>query len=160
MMEIKQVSSNYDDLFKIFLNFCTKSKPYDFCQLKSHSLRILKIKEYFNQLINDCIVYSCYEADNWVGFVFLAKHDDHFTVEFIFGNNQYNSTLLIKNFHNILKLAQETFGVFCAKSKMQRKYKKREYLRWIKKYDKKCEIIEDPVNIEYTQIIWTYERLS
>lgn len=157
MIKIKEISNNHGGLFDLFYNFCIQSKPYDFCKLKSSSLRTLKIKEYFDELVNNSIIYSCYNNDDWIGFVFFTNHNDYLMMEFVFGNSRYNSSFLIKCFHEILILAQKTFDKQCVKSIIQRKYKKQNFINWIKRYDKVCKINQSQEKIE---IIWKHERLS
>ena len=160
-MKIKQLIQFDEKLNKQFHDFCFKSQPYDFCSIKSRSLRNIKIQEYLNVLYSSCEIYCMEDNDEIVGACFFSKQNGDISLEFIFGNfNKYNSIELINAAHLIFKLFLEKSNHTKIVSKIQRKHKKREYLRWIKKYDKKCEIIEDLVNIEDTQIIWTYERLS
>ena len=160
-MKIKQLIPPDEKLEQEFQNFCFKSKPYDFCSIKSRTLRNAKITEYLYELYTNSSIYCIEIDDKRAVTCFFSSYPDSLVLEFIFGNfGEFNSTELINATHEILKHVLKEYDLPKAVSLIKRKHKKREYLRWIKKYDKKCEIIEDPVNIEDTQIIWTYERLS
>jgi hypothetical protein len=154
MIEIKQLDSNNKELFDIFHNFCIKSKPYDFCSLKSSSLRSFKIKEYYNEVSKNCKIYSYYEENNWILFLFISEEEDYLALDFIMCNNTYSPTIIIDRIRHILLYLLKIFDKQCVRSIIQRKYKKQKYINWIKRYDKSCEIDEND------NVIWTYERLN
>jgi hypothetical protein len=160
-MKIKQLIQFDEKLNKEFYDFCCKSQPYDFCSIKSRLLRNIKIQEYLNVLYSSCEIYYAEIDNERIATCFFLKQNDHISLEFIFGNfNKYNSVESINATHLIFKFFLEKSNHTKIISIIQRKYKKRQFLKWIKKYDKKCEIFENIDNIEDTQIIWTYERLS
>jgi hypothetical protein len=157
MVEIKQLITPNEDFYNYFLQYCIKSKPYDFCELKSFKLRNSKIKEYFHTLISDSIIYTS-EIDCKISiYAFFSEEKDHLILEFAIGDNKFKPQSLIKHFHEILILAQKTFDKTSIKSTIQRKYKKQNFINWLKKYDKICEIIELE---NQTKIIWKNERLN
>ena len=157
MVQIKQLITPNEDFYNYFLQYCIRSKPYDFCELKSFKLRNAKIKEYFNVLISDTIIFVAEIDSKIFEYTFFSKQEDYLILEFVFSNNEFKSQFLIKHFHEILILAQKTFDKEYIKSTIQRKYKKQKFINWIKRYDKVCEITE----IEgKTQIIWKNERLN
>jgi hypothetical protein len=157
MIQIKQVIDTDENFYNIFLQYCCRSKPYDFCSLNSRELRKFKIQEYYQTLVKGTHIYGAYDDDKWIGFVFISCYEE-LIIEFIFGDNEnYTSSFLIKAFHEILILAQKTFDKPIIKSTIQRKHKKQKFINWIKRYDKVCEIIE--LNNK-TEIFWKHERLN
>ena len=157
MVEIKQLITPNEDFYNYFLQYCIRSKPYDFCELKSFKLRNAKIKEYFNALINDSIIYTAEIDSEILIYTFFSKQKDHLILEFVIGESKFKPQLISKSFHEILVLAQKTFDKKYIESTIQRKHKKQKFINWIKKYDKVCEITE----IEgKTQIIWKNERFN
>ena len=157
MVEIKQLISLTDDFYNYFLQYCIKSKPYDFCELKSFKLRNAKIKEYFNTLTNDSIIYVAEINSEILIYTFFSEQKDHLILEFVIGDSKFKPQLISKSFHKILILAQKTFDKDYIESTIQRKYKKQKFINWIKRYDKICEIKE--LNNQ-TKITWKNERLN
>jgi hypothetical protein len=157
MVEIKQLISPNEDFYNYFLQYCIRSKPYDFCELKSFKLRNAKIKEYFNILINDPIIFVAEIDSKIFACTFFSEQKDHLILEFVIGNSKFDSIFLIKSLHEMLISSQKVFDKKETRSTIQRKYKKQKFINWIKRYDKVCEITE----IEgKTQIIWKNERLN
>lgn len=157
MVQIKQLITPNDDFYNYFFQYCIKSKPYDFCELKSFKLRNAKIKDYFDILMKDSIIFTS-EIDCKISiYAFFSEQKDHLILEFAIGNKELTPQCLIKHFHEILILVQKTFDKASVESTIQRKYKKQKFINWLKKYDKICEIIELK---NQTKIIWKNERLN
>jgi hypothetical protein len=157
MLEIKQLISEDHNFNSYFLEYFTRSKPYDFCESKSFSLRKHKIQEYLQTMAKDSIIYQATIDLKTVGYVVFSKQTDHLILEFVIGDHQFPPSFLIKSFHAILILAQKRFDKRLIKSTIQRKHKRKSFINWIKRYDKVCEITESN-NI--TEITWKYDRLN
>jgi hypothetical protein len=157
-MKIKQILERNENLDNYFINFCLRSKPFDFCCLSSKTLRMTKINEYLDVLYETCKIFIVYKNNKILTSVFISEQPDHLIVEFVFGNAiDFTSKEAIDGFHKILKFAQEKFQKYYTISVIEREFKKNKYITWIKRYDKKCEICyEDPKEIK---ISWKYERL-
>jgi len=157
MLEIKELINIDDDFYNYFSIYFARSKPYDFCELKSISLRKYKIKEYLDILFSNSFIYKATIDFKIIGYVVFSKEKDDLILEFVIGDHQFPPSFLIKSFHAILILAQKRFDKQIIKSTIQRKHKRKSFINWIKRYDKVCEITE----IEgKTQIIWKNERLN
>jgi uncharacterized membrane protein len=157
MVKIKQLISADDHFYSYFLEYFTRSKPYDFCESKSFSLRKHKIKEYLQTMVEDSIIYQATIDSETVGYVVFSQQTDHLILEFVIGDNQFAPRFLMQVFYDISLLAQKTFDKQIIKSTIQRKNKRKNFLNWIKRYDKACEITQSN-NI--TEITWTYDRLN
>ena len=157
MVEIKQLIAPNNDFYNYFLQYCIKSKPYDFCELKSFKLRNAKIKEYFNTLTSSSIIYTAEIDSKIFAYTFFSEEKDHLVLEFVIGDSKFNSLFLIKHFHEMLTLSQKVFDKRYTESTIQRKHKKQKFINWIKRYDKICEITESD---NQTKIIWKNERLN
>ena len=90
MVEIKQLISPNEDFYNYFLQYCIRSKPYDFCELKSLKLRNAKIKEYFNILINYPIIFVAQIDSKIFAFTFFSEQKDHLILEFAIGNSKFD----------------------------------------------------------------------
>ena len=82
-MKITQVKDP-TEVWAHFYNFCVKSKPYDFCSIKSKALRDRKIKNIFEEFCSYQI-YKASEGDSLVGFCFIKDEEFCLDVAFIFG---------------------------------------------------------------------------
>lgn len=160
MIKIKETIDDYDLFYEKFYLFCINSKPYDFCSLPSFLLRKTKINDFCKFIVNNCYHLEAFYDDEWITSIFFEEEFDNLNLVFVFGNSKFSFNSRMTVFHELMTRASNKFNKKTIKSEIRRKYKKEKYLNWIKKYDKKCEIIEDLDNIEDTQIIWTYERLS
>lgn len=157
MLKIKQLISADEDFYNYFLAYFVRSKPYDFCESKSASLRKHKIKEYLDILANDSLIYQATIDCKTAVYVVLSEKKDCLTLEFAIGDNSFAPRFLIQAFYSTLLLAQKTFDKSTVKSTIQRQYKRRSFVNWIKRYDKACETTESN-NI--TEITWKYDRLN
>lgn len=157
MVEIKQLISADENFYRYFSAYFVRSKPYDFCESKSVSLRKHKIKEYLEILASDSFIYRATTDFKTVGYVIFSQEKNHLVLEFVIGDNSFAPAFLVQTFHSILLLAQKTFDKQTVKSTIQRKHKRKNFINWIKRYDKICEITESN-NI--TEITWKYDRLN
>lgn len=157
MVEIKQLINADQNFYVYFSKYFVRSKPYDFCESKSFLLRKHKIKEYLDELTNDSFIYHATIDFKTIGYVVFSQKKDHLVLEFTIGDNSFAPAFLIQTFHAILLLAQKTFDKQTVKSTIQRKHKRKNFINWIKRYDKICETTESN-NI--TEITWKYERLN
>ena len=133
-----------------FHSFCAKSKPYQFCELGSSTLRETKIKKTFDDF-SACEIYSAEERGKIVGFVFLKKEKNCLDVNFIFGvRKNFTSPKLIEGAHKIFKIALRDHNKKYLKSEIRRNYKVESYKKWIERYDKNAIIFNDKENT----VVW------
>ncbi len=150
MLEIKQIKEIDGELNQKIEDFFKKSKPSEFCQLKIPSLRIAKTREYLQDIYKCPYIYVAYENKKFVGICFFKPKNDHIYLEFLFGDFSLGSNKLINSLHSILKEVSKECGIYEIRGEIRRKFKVDTYLKWIKRYDKKCKIIKG----ELTTIVW------
>ena len=133
-----------------FYEFCIKSKPYDFCSIKSKSLRDNKIKDIFTEFFS-YRVYKAQENDTIVGFCFMKEERYCLDVAFIFGIwRSVRSSKLILATHQIFNKALQDCNKNYLKSQIRRTFKVKPYKKWIEKYDKTAIIFNDDNNT----VVW------
>ena len=148
-MKITQVK-DAAEVWPHFYEFCIKSKPYDFCSIKSKSLRDNKIKDIFNEFFS-YRVYKAQENDTIVGFCFIKEEEYCLDVAFIFGIwRSVRSSKLILATHKIFNKALQDCNKNYLKSEIRRTFKVRPYKKWIEKYDKTAIIFNNDNNT----VVW------
>jgi hypothetical protein len=150
MLEIKQIKEIDGELNQKIEDFFKKSKPSEFCQLKMPSLRTTKIREYLQHIYKCSHIYVAYENKKFVGMCFFKSENDHIYLEFLFGDFSLGSVKLINSFHSVLEEISKECNIYQIKAEIRRKHKVNAFLKWIKRYDKKCKIIKG----DLTTIIW------
>lgn len=150
MLEIKQIKQIDSELNEKIQEFFKRSKPSEFCQLKIPSLRTTKIKEYLQYLYGCPYIYIAYENKKFVGMCFFTPKNDYLYLDFSFGDFSCGSNKLINALHSILKEVSKECGIYEIRGEIRRKFKVNTYLKWIKRYDKKCKIIKG----DLTTIVW------
>jgi hypothetical protein len=156
MTEIKLIDKFDNNFYYLFLNFCIKSKPYDFCSLKSINLRNLKIKEYFDFLLKECFVVK-YSKSGIDRYTFFSWEQSDIVLQFSFGHFSKDQKLSMKMIHETIFFAMNNFDKSSISATITRKHKINKFLNWLKRYDHVGDLKLEKNNI---QIIWTYERLS
>lgn len=133
-----------------FYEFCIKSKPYDFCSIKSKALRDNKIKDIFTEF-SSYRVYKAQENDTVIGFCFIKEEQYCLDVAFIFGIwRSVRSSKLIRATHEIFNKALQDCKKNYLKSEIRRTFKVKPYKKWIEKYDKTAIIFNDDNNT----VVW------
>ena len=153
-MKITQVKDP-TEVWAHFYKFCVKSKPYDFCSIRSKALRDRKIKNIFEEFCSYQI-YKASEGDTLVGFCFIKEEEFCLDVAFIFGIwRSVRSSKLIKATHAIFKEALYITGKKYLKSEIRRTFKVKPYKKWIEKYDKTAIIFNDDNNT----VVWCNKNI-
>ena len=148
-MKITQLKET-SEAWEHFYDFCVKSKPYDFCSIKSKTLRDCKIKNSFDEF-SSYDVYKAQEANTLIGFCFLKEEEFCFDVAFIFGIwRSVRSSKLIEATHAIFHEALSKSNKKYLKSEIRRTFKVDPYKKWIEKYDKTAIIFNDDNNT----VVW------
>ena len=134
-----------------FYSFCIQSKPYDFCDIGSLTLREREIKKTFDNFSSTCDVYSAGENNKVVGFVFIKKEENCLDVSFLFGvRKNFTSPKLIEGAHKIFEIALQKHNKNYLKSEIRRNYKVESYKKWVERYDKNAIIFNDKENT----VVW------
>lgn len=156
MTEIKQIDKLDDAFYQFFLNFCIRSKPYDFCCLKSTNLRDLKIREYFDFLLEECFVVK-YSTSGIDRYTFFSWEESDIVLQFSFGHFSKDQKLSMKMIHETILFAMNNFDKSSISATITRKYKINKFLNWLKRYDHIGDLKIEKNNI---QIVWKHERFS
>jgi hypothetical protein len=156
MTEIKQVDHNNKELFDMFYNFCIKSKPYDFCSLKSPSLRSMKIKEYFDFLSKECFIIKS-SKPKIDRYTFFSWENSEIALQFSFGHFSKDQKLSMRMIHETIFFAMNKFDKSSISATITRKHKLNKFLNWLKRYDHIGELNIKENNI---QITWKHERFN
>lgn len=131
-----------------FINFCLKSKPYDFCCMHSRNMSVHKIKEYMLFLFKECEMYTLKRNDKIQFFVAVSKKDDEAFVEFAFGQ-PFSVISDFKSFRRFYSEINQKAMKFSGK--ITRKHKLKSYLKFLKQKDSEIQIILDNQEIA---VLW------
>jgi len=85
-MNFKPIKTYSKELESEIINYCLKSKPYEFCELPSRNLAILKIKEYIAFLFSNCEIFICEEDGKINFFIALTIKEEGVVIDFCFGD--------------------------------------------------------------------------
>lgn len=144
-MKITQVKDPAE-VWPYFYEFCVKSKPYDFCSLKSRTLRDSRIKSVFQEF-STYKVYKVEKEDGPFLFAFVKNEDVCLDLAFIFGISAKASSSKIGSTAPILlEKAVEDSDKFYCKSEIRRIFKVGHFKKWIEKYYKNAMILNDENN--------------
>jgi len=153
-VKITQVKDN-GEVWSYFYEFCIKSKPYEFCSIKSKTLRDKKIKDIFTEF-GSYRIYKAQENNTLVGFCFIKEEKTCLDVAFIFGIwRSVRSSKLIEATHKIFKQALTDCNKNYLKSEIRRTYKVNPYKKWIEKYDNTAIIFNDDKNT----VVWCNKNI-
>ena len=153
-MKITQVKESAE-VWPHFYEFCIKSKPYDFCSIKSKSIRDNKIKDIFTEFCS-YRVYKAQEGNTLIGFCFIKEEEKCLDVAFIFGIwRSVRSSKLIQATHEIFNKALQDCNKNYLKSEIRRTFKVKPYKKWIEKYDKSAIIFNDDNNT----VVWCNKNI-
>ena len=141
-MKIKHQNHLSEELAKILLDFCVKSKPYDFCGSGSPSMRRMKILEYLAELRKNNEFFSVEQDGELLGGAIFSidKQNNVVTLEIAFTNSGCVNSYLIKAWGEIIDLVFEMWPDSHIEGEIQRTYKKSNFINWIKRYDTRCQI--------------------
>jgi hypothetical protein len=132
----------------MFIDYCIRSKPYDFCHMPSRQMTIMKIKEYMQFLFETCEVYLGISKSQIKIFIAVSKQGDKVNVEFIFGN-PFGFMKNFSHFRDFYKNVNQEIQTF--EAQIKRKYKLNTFLKFIQAKDSKMKIILDKQEIA---VLW------
>ena len=144
-MKITQVKDPAE-VWPYFYEFCAKSKPYDFCSLKSRALRDNRIKNVFEEF-SSYKVYKAEKEDGPFAFSFVKEEYICLDLAFIFGvSAKATNSKLASTARLLLKKALEDSNKSYFKSEIRRTFKVGLFKKWIEKYYKNAIIFNDENN--------------
>jgi ADP-heptose:LPS heptosyltransferase len=149
-MNFQQLKHHDPMVESALIDFCIRSKPYDFCSIKSHSLKLTQIKKYYEFLLNKYDIF--YHAQNGdVRFFIAISHEKlHTEIRFIFGAT-FN---IEKDFRAFREFYWKQFN--CSKpfvGEVKRHHKLKTYLKGIEKRDANAKI-----SLDNGEILVSYTR--
>ena len=148
-MKFKLIKQPTEELFDIFKSYCLKSKPFDFCELPSMQARLIKIKEYFNNLFKNCDCFLVFKDDQIVGFIVIEKENEVGEIIIAIGFYAKISFKQISqyfaDFRKFYKEQNPQIKTFSGE--IYRTYKADSYLKFIKRYMKPSRINLDKERI-------------
>ena len=129
-----------------FYEFFVKSKPYDFCSLKSKVLRDNKIKNIFEEF-SSYRVYKAEKEDGPFIFAFVKEEQMCLDLAFIFGISSKAGNLKLASTGRLLlkKILQDSDKAYF-KGEIRRTFKVRSFKKWIEKCFKNVIIFNDEKN--------------
>jgi hypothetical protein len=152
-MKFKLIKEPTEELFFIFKDYCLISKPLSFCESPSIHMRLLKIKQYFNNLF---LHYDCFislENDKIVCFFCLEKKNNIATIIIAFGlhskitfKKMSEHFIDFKEFYKKLNPEIKKFN-----AEINRTHKLDSYLKFIKRYlnPSKIELDKEPIMVYF-----------
>lgn len=150
-MNFQQLKHNDQTVESALIDFCIRSKPYDFCSIKSHSLKLMQIKKYYEYLLNECDIFYCKQNGSIKFFIAISKEESHLEIRFIFSDPFYYT---VKTFKAFREFYWEQFN--CSwpfMGEIKREHKLKTYLKAIQKKDPYAKIFldKDPILVSYTR---------
>lgn len=149
-MNFQQLKNDNEMIASAVMDYCIRSKPYDFCSIKSQSLKIIQIKKYYEFLLNECDIYYCSENNKVTFFIAISNYDKHIEIQFIF-SSPFDAE---KNFRAFREFHWNKFDhnkPFVGE--VRRHYKLKNYLNYIKKRDENAKI-----SLDNGKILVSYSR--
>jgi len=144
-VKITQVKDT-SEVWPYFYEFCVKSKPYDFCSLKSKTLRDNRIRNVFKEFSSHR-VYKAEKENQPFAFAFIKEEQVCLDLAFIFGISSKAGNLELASIGRfMIKKALKCSDKAYIKSEIRRTFKVGPYKKWIEKYYKNAIIINDENN--------------
>jgi hypothetical protein len=149
-MNFQQLKNDNQMIASAVIDYCIRSKPYDFCSIKSQSLKMIQIKKYYEFLLTECDIFYCSHNNKVTFFVALSQREAHIEIQFIF-SGPFD---LVKNFRAFREFYWNKFDhnkPFVGE--VRRHYKLKTYLNYIKKRDKNVKF-----SLDNGKILVSYSR--
>jgi hypothetical protein len=139
-MNFQQLKGSNAIVELAFEDFCIRSKPYDFCSIKSPSVRSLQIKKYYEYLVEKTDIFYLTHDKRITFFLSITPEPSHVTVEFIFGDTY----CMLENFRVFREKywKQLDYNVPFS-TEIKRQHKLKSFLKFIQKKDKDAKFSLD-----------------
>jgi hypothetical protein len=150
-MNFQQLKNNDPMIESALIDFCIRSKPYDFCSIKNSSVRLMQIKKYYEHLLRECDIFYVAENQKVVFFIAISEYDDRIEIQFIFSTPFFLTAKTFKAFREFY------WGLFdCSlpfMGEVKRQHKLKTYLNAIQKRDPNAKVFldKDPILVSYTR---------
>ena len=143
-MQFQRINQATDKITDKFISYCLKSKPYDFCNLPSRVISIIKIKEYIKFLFQICEVYLGTINGEIKLFVAVKRDNQNLEIEFIFGDH-FGFLENFKKFRFFYHELHPEIRTF--RAQITRKHKLKHFMNFLSKKDPNIQIILDKQEI-------------
>jgi hypothetical protein len=143
---------NGDNLFvrSTFVDFCVRSKPYDFCSIKNPSVRMTQIKKYYEHLVKTTSIFYLAQGDRTRFFLSIKPEAGSVTIEFIFGD----PLTMLEDFRVFREFYWQKFDCDTPfTTEIKRQHKLKPFLNFIRKKDKNAKI-----SLDNGKILVSYSR--
>lgn len=147
-MHFQRITTPDEKVTAMFINYCVRSKPYDFCHMPSRLLTLAKIKEYQDCLFNTCEVYLGLSDSIVKLFVAVSKQREILDIEFIFGN-PFEVVKYFADFRFFYKRLRPEIVTF--RAYVERKHNVEKLLKFIQSKDPNASIVLDKQEIS---VLW------
>lgn len=149
-MNFQQLKHNDSMVESALIDFCIRSKPYDFCSLKNRSVRLMQIKKYCEFLLKECCVFYHQQDNNVRFFIAVSLQESGVEIEFIFGAPSH----IVKDFKAFREFYWKQFNCFLPfVGAVKRRHQLKAYLNFIQKKDPYAKILldKDPILVSYSR---------
>jgi len=150
-MNFQQLKNNDPMIESALIDFCIRSKPYDFCSIKNRSARLIQIKNFYNYLFKECDIFYCKQNGGVRFFIAVSREESHIEIRFIFSTPVFYTAKTFKTFREFYWELFDCSLPFMGEVKRQHKLK--TYLNAIQKRDPNAKVFldKDPILVSYTR---------
>jgi hypothetical protein len=145
-LEIAEINDIPEPIWREMFNHFKRSKPFDFCEIRSPQARDLKIALYLEEIKESSHIYTASLNGKYV-LIFFGDVREKSFVDFAFGFPSFPPKTIIEAFHKCIYQFFIDSKSDIVSGELNRRFKSDSYIKWLKRYDKKCKIIEK-------QILW------
>jgi len=139
-MNFQQLKNNDQIVESALIDFCIRSKPYDFCSIKNNSVRSIQIKKYYEFLVKECDIFYCKQNGSIKFFIALSHEESCEEIQFIFGDPIH----IVKAFKAFREFYWNRFDLSLPfAGTVKRQHQLKAYLNFIKRKDPDAKISLD-----------------
>ncbi len=147
-VQFKQLKTCQKELRSQLITFFLRSKPYEFCEVSSRQIRLLKINEYIDFLFENSSVYSLEENGKLCFFIAITCKGDRAIIDFAFGEPK----TIIRHFKQFrLFFTEKNNQIKTFVSEVTRRHRLDGYLKFLKKNDPEMTLLLDNKRIH---VLW------
>jgi len=149
-MNFQHLKDNDSIVESALIDFCIRSKPYDFCSIKNGSARLIQIKKYCEELLKKCDIFYYKQNGRVRFFMAISREASYIEIQFIFGDPIH----VVKDFKAFREFYWKNFDcVLPFAGAVKRQHQVKAYLNFIKRKDPDAKIFldKDPILVLYTR---------
>ena len=149
-MNFQQLKNNDQIVESALIDFCIRSKPYDFCSIKNHSVKLIQIKKYYEYLVDETSIFYLSHGDHIRFFLSIKQDSESVVIEFIFGD----PLTMLDDFRIFREFYWRQFNCDIPfTTEIKRRHKLKPFLNFIKKKDRNAKFLLDngKILVSYTR---------